>query len=175
MQFQRKLADQAILAEALRQDFFEKQAISEAELETAYQEISKMMSGKEYNSSHILVETKEQAENLIAQLNTGASFQQLAQAHSIDPGSSTNGGELGWANAQTFVPEFADAMTQLKQGQYTKTPVQSQFGYHVILLTETRDVTPPQLNEISDQLKENLIIRKWEEYIETLVAQAKVK
>lgn len=175
VQFQKKLANQAILAEALRKDFFENQTISDDELQSAYKEISKMMSGQEYKASHILVEEEDQAIELIKKLKDGEEFSKLAQENSIDPGSKTNGGDLGWANAQTFVPEFSNAMMTLEKGQYTNAPVKSEFGFHIIYLTDTRDVSPPPLEEVSEQLKENLIVRRWEEHVEKLVAEAKIK
>lgn len=175
VKYQTKLAQQAILAEALRQDFFSNQAIDDAEMQAAYDNISKMMSGSEYRASHILVEDEGEAKKLIKELDGGADFAALAKKHSKDPGSGANGGDLDWANPQAFVPEFSEAMVALEKGKYTKEPVQSQFGYHIILLTDVREMAPPPLDQISDQLRERMLSQKWEEYVQALTEKADIK
>lgn len=175
VKYQTKLAQQAILAEALRQDFFDKNAVDEAEMQAAYDNIAKMMSGNEYRASHILVEEEKSANDLIKELDGGANFAELAKKHSLDPGSGANGGDLDWANPQAFVPEFSEAMVALDKGKYTKKPVQSQFGYHIILLTDVREMSPPPLDQISDQLRERMLGQKWEEYVQGLTDQADIK
>jgi peptidyl-prolyl cis-trans isomerase C len=114
----------------------------------------------EVDARHILVKTQAQAEQIITELNHGANFAKLAEKDSIDPGAA-NGGELGWFTQDQMVPAFANAAFALKVGQYTKTPVQSQFGWHVILC-EGRRTAPPQSfddvkGQISQQLADNAI------------------
>ena len=87
---------------------------------------------KEYRARHILVETEEQAKDLIAQLNKGAKFDDLARKHSKDPALRENGGDLDWASQRTTLPEFSKALTQLERASTPPEPVKSQFGYHII-------------------------------------------
>ncbi|NJM31674.1 MAG: peptidylprolyl isomerase [Limnobacter sp.] len=175
VQYQMQMMNQAILSNALREDFLAKNEVSESDLQEAYNNIAKMMGGQEYHASHILVEKEEQAKALIDKLNKGASFAELAKANSKDPGSARNGGDLDWANPNSFVPEFSQAMVQLEKGKYTKQPVKSQFGYHIILVNDVRTSTPPALDTVKDQLKEGLLAQKWEKYQADLLSNAKVQ
>jgi len=104
---------------------------------------------------HILVQTQAQAQAIITQLNGGADFATLAQKDSIDPGAK-NGGELGWFSQDEMVPAFASAAFALQPGQYTKTPVQTQFGWHVILCEGKRTAPTPKLADVSDQIRQKL-------------------
>jgi peptidyl-prolyl cis-trans isomerase C len=109
----------------------------------------------EVDARHILVKTQAQAEQIITQLNHGANFAKLAEKDSIDPGAA-NGGELGWFTQDQMVPAFANAAFALKVGQYTKTPVQSQFGWHVILC-EGRRISPPQsFDQVKSQISQQI-------------------
>lgn len=108
----------------------------------------------EFNASHILVETEEEAEALIAELGEGADFAELAQERSIGP-SGPNGGELGWFTAGMMVPTFEEAVFALSVGEVS-APVETQFGWHVILLNDTRDQEPPALEEVRAELEDGL-------------------
>jgi peptidyl-prolyl cis-trans isomerase C len=119
---------------------------------------------------HILVKTEAQAKSIIEQLNHGASFAKLAQKDSIDPGAA-NGGELGWFAQTQMVPAFANAAFALKPGQYTKTPVQSQFGWHVILCEGRRTQPTPSLADVKDQISQDLA----QQAIKTTLADARSK
>ncbi len=110
---------------------------------------------QQVEARHILVKTKAQAEDIINQLNHGASFATLAQKYSIDPGAA-NGGELGWFSQNQMVPAFSNAAFALKPGQYTKTPVQTQFGWHVILCEGKRTAPPPSLDDVKSQISQEL-------------------
>ena len=110
---------------------------------------------EQVDARHILVKTKAEAEAIINQLNHGANFAALAEKDSIDPGAK-NGGELGWFTKDEMVPAFSDAAFALKPGQYTKTPVQSQFGWHVILLEGRRTAPAPALADVQDQIRQTL-------------------
>jgi peptidyl-prolyl cis-trans isomerase C len=107
------------------------------------------------DARHILVKTQAEAESIITQLNHGANFAKLAEKYSIDPGAS-NGGELGWFTQDQMVPVFANAAFALKPGEYTKTPVQSQFGWHVILCEGKRTAPPQSFDDVKDQIRQNL-------------------
>jgi peptidyl-prolyl cis-trans isomerase C len=170
-----QMMNQAILANALREDFYKNTQLTEQEVQSAYAEIAKMMGGTEFRASHILVEKEEDANKIIEQLGKGDKFEDLAKSKSKDPGSAANGGDLDWANPNSFVPEFSKAMVSLKKGEFSKVPVKSQFGYHVILLADTRQAIPPKLEEIRSRLEEKMINDKWEVYRGKLLSSAKIK
>jgi peptidyl-prolyl cis-trans isomerase C len=104
---------------------------------------------------HILVKTQAQAEAIIVQLNHGANFAKLAEKDSIDPGAA-NGGELGWFTQDQMVPAFANAAFALKPGEYTKAPVQTQFGWHVILCEGRRTAPPQSFDEAKGQISQQI-------------------
>ncbi len=110
---------------------------------------------EQVDARHILLKTQAEAQKIIEQLNHGANFAQLAQKDSIDPGAA-NGGELGWFSQNQMVPAFSNAAFALKPGTYTKTPVQSQFGWHVILSEGKRAAPTPALADVKDQISQDL-------------------
>jgi peptidyl-prolyl cis-trans isomerase C len=130
--------------------------VTEAAIEAEYKKDYANKPGPaQVEARHILVKTQAQAEAIIDQLNKGADFAKLATADSIDPGAK-NGGELGWFSQNEMVPAFANAAFALQPGQYTKTPVQTQFGWHVILCEGKRTAPPPALADVHDQIRQNL-------------------
>lgn len=175
VKFQMQMINQAVLANALRENYFQTAKPSDAEIKESYDKIASMISGNEFRASHILVETEDEAKKIIADLNNGGDFAALAKANSKDPGSAQNGGDLDWANPQAFVPEFSKAMVDLKKGEYTKEPVKSDFGYHIILLTDMRESAAPPLEQIKDQLVEKMMADKWEQYQADLLKKAKIQ
>lgn len=175
VKYQLEMMKGAIMMNALQENFFKTAKPTEQELQESYDKISKMISGTEYRASHILVESEDEAKEIIKSLNNGGDFAAMAKAKSKDPGSGANGGDLDWANPQAFVPEFSTAMVALGKGEFSKEPVKSQFGYHVILVTDIREQAPPPLEQIKDQLEERLLGQKWEEYQAALQAKAKIK
>jgi peptidyl-prolyl cis-trans isomerase C len=131
-------------------------AITDAAVQTAYQQNYAGKPGPaQVDARHILVKTQAQAQSIIDQLNHGANFAALATKYSIDPGAK-NGGELGWFSQDQMVPAFANAAFALQPGQYTKTPVQSQFGWHVILCEGKRTAPAPAFADVKDQIRQNL-------------------
>ncbi|HEY8097681.1 MAG TPA: peptidylprolyl isomerase, partial [Methylobacter sp.] len=131
--------------------------------------------GTEYKASHILVKTEEEAKKLIAELDKGADFAKLANKHSLDAKESQNGGDLGWFSAGQMVAPFSEAVAALEKGKYTKEPVKTQFGYHVILKEDSRALTPPPLEAVKEQLTPFLQRKKVQGMIEGLRKQAKVE
>ncbi len=131
-------------------------SVSPAAVQAAY---NKDYAGKpgpeQVDARHILVKTQAEAQAIIDQLNKGANFAALAKKDSIDPGAA-NGGELGWFSQDEMVPAFADAAFALQPGQYTKTPVQTQFGWHVILCEGKRPGPTPTLADVQDQIRQTL-------------------
>jgi len=169
---QAELARQAVLIRAFIQEHVRKNAVSEAQLKAEYDVIKAQFSGNEYKARHILVETEDEAKKIIADLKLGAKFEDLA-AKSKDPGSAARGGDLDWANPNSYVPEFSKAMMALKKGELTQNPVKSQFGYHVIRLDDTREAQFPPFADVKAQVLERLKQMRWAEYQKKLFDGAK--
>ncbi len=144
-----------ILMRALVRDEVNSNAVSEAEVRAEYDRLARQEADKEYKARHILVDTEEEAKDIIAKLEAGEDFESLAK-QSKDPGSAENGGDLDWNTPDTFVKEFGDAMVALEKGETTETPVKTQFGFHVIRLDDVRDAEPPPLAEVSPQIRQQL-------------------
>lgn len=128
----------------------------------------------EYNAAHILVETEEKANELKAQVEGGADFAELAKASSTDTGSGANGGDLGWFGLGMMVKPFEDAVVAAEIGKVAG-PVQSQFGWHIILVKETRVAAQPTLDDLRDELAAELEQKAIETHITDLMAAAKVE
>jgi len=130
---------------------------------------------KEYKARHILVETKEKAEAIIKELAAGGDFAKIATKESKDPGSGKNGGDLGWFSAQTMVKPFADAVAALQKGQTTQAPVQSEFGWHVIQLEDTRSPAAPAFDDVKQQVETLSQRKKLQAYLDELRKNAKIQ
>ena len=111
---------------------------------------------------------------MIAQLDKGANFSDLAKTKSIDRASAESGGDLVWLSAGQMVPQVSQAVTTLDKVKYTKTPARTQFVYHVVVLDDTRKVDPPSSDSIKDRLAELVLSQKIGEYLETLRKKAKI-
>jgi len=164
-----ELQSRAALAQAVASDFFSKNQATEAEIVAEYESQITMAPATQFKARHILVETQAAATDLITQLDDGADFAELAQANSIGP-TGPNGGDLGWFSPDQMVKPFSDAIAALDDGAYTSEPVQTQFGWHVILREESRENQPPTLESVHDVLKQNIEQTKFQEYLETLRA-----
>lgn len=147
---------------------------SEAEIQAEYEEQVAALPSEEYRARHILVPTAELAQELIEALDAGADFAALAETHSID-GSAAEGGDLGWFAPQQMVPPFAEAVAALEPGEYTREPVATQFGWHVIRLEDTRPLEPPSLDEVRPVIEEILQTQRLRDYIEELRADARIE
>ncbi len=170
-----ELARQTILIRQLFADFQEKNPVTDADIKAEYDKFVAANGGKEYRARHILVETEAQANAVIASLKKGAKFEDLAKKQSKDPGSGANGGDLDWAAPGNFVKEFSDAMVALKKGQYTQTPVKSQFGFHVIRLDDEREAQLPKLDEVKPQIAQQLQQQRLANFQQEMRAKAKVE
>ncbi|ADC62273.1 peptidylprolyl isomerase [Allochromatium vinosum] len=124
---------------------------SEKELKDAYDRIKEQATRTEYKARHILLKSEDEAKKLIKQLDKGAKFEELAKKHSEGP-TGKDGGDLGWFDPAQMVAPFAEAVTKLEPGSYTKEPVQTQFGWHIIELQETRKAEPPAFEDAKPQL-----------------------
>ena len=170
---QMELARQAILIGLLSQDLDKTAKISDADVQKEYDKFKAQASGTEYKVRHILVEKEDEAKAVLAQLKAGAKFEDLAKKSSKDPGSAQNGGELDFAAPSSYVPEFSQAMVALKKGEYTETPVKTQFGYHIIKLEDTRTAQFPPLAEVKGQIQQRLAQQKAAAFRDELRAKAK--
>jgi peptidyl-prolyl cis-trans isomerase C len=157
-----------ILADAAAQKYVKANEPSDAELQAAYDAATDKT---EYHASHILVPTKEKAEALIKKLKGGAKFEDLAKTESTD-NSKTNGGDLGWFTTAKMVKPFGDAVKGLKKGDFTAEPVQTQYGWHIIKLQDTRDAP---LDQMKAQLSNPIMQKKFQTYIDGLKKTAKIE
>ena len=149
--------------------------VSQADVQSAYDEAAKEFKPqKEFNASHILVATEDEAKAIEAQLKDGGDFAAIAKEKSTDPGSGAQGGSLGWFGAGQMVPEFQAAVEALTPGQVSE-PVKSQFGWHVIRLDEVRDTAFPPLAEVKDQIENQVRQQKLEAEVAALRAKAAIE
>ena len=171
---QAETAREALFIRAFIQEFVKKNPISDDQLKADYDKIKTQMGSTEYKANHILVAKEDEAKAIIENLKKGAKFTELAK-QSIDPGSKDNGGDLGWASAGNFVKPFADALTALDKGKYTETPIKSDFGYHVILLDDTRPLNAPAFEELKPRLLQQAQSQQITKMVDGLRAKAKVE
>lgn len=156
-------------------DYIKKHPITDAEIQSEYDKAKAAAKGDEYHASHILVKTEAEAKKLIADLGKKAKFADLAKKYSLDPGSAKNGGDLNWSTPNAFVKEFADALQGLKKGEITKTPVKTQFGYHIIKLNDTRPMKIPPLADVKGEVQKQLQQKRIRDAITAARAAAKVE
>ena len=164
-----ELQGRAVLAQAVAADYLSNHPATDAEIFAAYEEQMTSAPSLQFKARHILVETQAAAADLISQLNEGADFAELAKTHSTGP-TGPNGGDLGWFAPDQMVKPFSDAVAGLEDGAHTADPVQTQFGWHVILREESRENTPPTLESVRDVIKQQLEQMKFASYLETLRA-----
>lgn len=153
-----------------------KDSVTDAKVKERYEAFAKDFKPEEQiQARHILVKTEDEAKAIIAQLKGGADFAALAKDKSTDPGSKASGGDLGWFTKEEMVPEFSEAAFKLQKGQYTDTPVKSQFGYHVIQLEDRRTQPMPTFDEAKDQIKQVLQRELVDQKIKELAQGAKIE
>ncbi len=164
------------LAKVYLEDYVKNHPVSEAEIQAEYDKArAAATSAKEYHARHILVKTEAEAKKVLAELGKKAKFDVLAKKYSKDPGSAKNGGDLNWADPGAYVKEFSTAMTSLKKGEITKTPVKTQFGYHIIQLVDTRPTQIPPLNEVRSDIQKQLQQKRAREAIAAVRESAKIE
>jgi peptidyl-prolyl cis-trans isomerase C len=163
-----EVARQSILIGELFEAHLRNNPVTDEVARAEYDRIKAQEGGTEYRARHILVEKEDEAKALIAQIKGGASFEELAKKHSKDPGSGNRGGDLDFAKAESYVPEFGQAMARLKKGEMTDAPVKSQFGWHIIRLEESREAQFPGFDEVKDQVKRSLGQKRMQDYQESL-------
>lgn len=146
-----------ILSAAALQEFGEQAQPSEDELKKAYDGFVEQAKRTEYKARHILLDEQEKANDIIKQLSKkkGKNFVELAEKNSLGP-TAEKGGDLGWFDSRQMVKPFADVVSEMEVGTFTTEPVQTQFGWHVILLEETREAEAPSFEDVKPQLEASL-------------------
>ena len=162
-----ELQERALLFNAFATEFLANSQPTEQEIFNVYTEQVALTPPKEFKARHILLETQAAAIALIEDLQGGADFVELAKANSTGP-SAPSGGDLGWFTAQAMVAPFSSAVATLDDGAFTETPVQTQFGWHVILREESRDSAPPPLDSVRDVIVQRIGQQKFQEFLDGL-------
>lgn len=172
-----ELARQGILVRALMSDYLKKNPVTEAEVKAEYETLKKQEAGKqEYKVRHILVEEEADAKKILADLKgKKTSFEEAAKTHSIDTGSGQRGGDLGWSSSQNYVPTFAQAVEAQKKGELSAAPVQSEFGWHIVQVDDTRTMQFPEFDEVKAQIEDMMRQTKLSQYQESLFKAADIK
>ena len=164
------LSAQTVLVRAYMADYLKAHPVPDDLLRKEYDNIKKQMGDKEYKVRHILVEKEDEAKDIIASLQKGEKFEKLAE-RSKDTGSKATGGDLDWNAPSNFVKPFADVMVTLQKGKFTTTPVQTQFGWHVIQLDDIREAKIPGFDEVKPQLAQRLQGQIVDKYLRDLRAK----
>lgn len=166
-----ELQKRGVLAQAFARDFFAESSVSEEEIQAEYAEQVEQAPPLQFKARHILVPTQGVASNIIERLDEGADFQELAAEKSTDS-SAQEGGDIGWFSPDQMVEPFSQAVAQLDDGDYTEEPVQSQFGWHVILREDSRETEAPPMESVRDQLTQSVQQKKFQAHLESLRAEA---
>ena len=162
-----------ILEQAGAEQYLKDKKPTDTERQAEYDAQVMLMPKTQYHARHILVATQDQAQKVIDQLKKGAKFEDLAKKDSTDA-SKNQGGDLGWFSPANMVKPFADAVTTLKKGEYTQTPVQTQYGWHVIQLIDTRETPVPPLDQVKDRVDQLVENKKFRAYQDELMKSAKI-
>lgn len=171
-----ELIRQSVLVDAFVQDYLKNNPVSEDALKAEYEKLKTQSAGTEYKARHILVDKEADAKDIIAKLNKNPkAFEALAKEKSKDPGSKTNGGDLGWFDPSGMVPEFGAAVSKLAKGKFTEEPVKTQFGYHVILLEDSRPKPVPPLDQLKPSLMRQLQEQNLQKVFDDMKAKAKIE
>jgi peptidyl-prolyl cis-trans isomerase C len=163
-----------ILADAESQKYLKDKEPTDAELHAEYDTAVAALDKTEYHARHILVPTKEAGEAAIKKIKGGAKFEDVAKAESTDT-SKASGGDLGWFTLARMAKPFSDSVKTLKKGEMTQEPVQTQFGWHVIKLEDTRDSPPPPFEQVKQQVASGVMQKKLAAYVDTLKKTAKIE
>lgn len=169
-----EMARQGILIASYINEWAQANPITDAQMRTEFDRRVADMSGTEYKVRHVQTLTDADAQAVIAKLQNGAKFADLAK-DSIDAGSRDNGGEIGWVSPKGLPQPFGDAVAKLEKGKFTTVPVQTPYGFHVIMLDETRKAVPPSFEEKKNELRQYLEQQALNTHIKALLAKAKVE
>jgi peptidyl-prolyl cis-trans isomerase C len=163
-----------VLEQAMQEHYLKDRKATDQELRAEYETQLAGMPKTEYHARHILTANEADAQKAIDRLDKGEKFDALAKELSMDS-TKNNGGDLGWFPPNRMVPAFSGAVVALKPGEYTHKPVQTQFGFHVIQLMETREVTPPPFDQVRQRLEQIVQAKKFRAYTDELMHNAKVE
>ncbi len=156
------------------QDFIKKNPISESEIRIGYDEYKIAYGEKEYSARHILIKTEAEGKEIIEQLSKGGDFSNIAKEKSLDSGSNKKGGDLGWFSLASMVKPFGEAVASLQNGSISNKPVQTQFGWHVIKLINSRPAQPLTYDKVKDGIQKNLQQRNLGKMMAELLAKASI-
>ena len=162
-----------LLGQALGEHYLKDKKPTDAEVHADYEAYVAAAPKLEYHARHILVATEPFAEKLVQRLEHGEKFEDLAKAESMDP-SKSNGGDLSWIRPEQVPPEFMKAVAALKPGEYSKTPVQTPFGWHIVQLVETRPLAPQSFDDRKQRIQQELERKKFKDYVDDLMRTAKI-
>jgi len=172
---QLEMARLSIMANSFVRDYMKTATVTDDALKAEYDKFKASQGGNEYKARHILVGTEAEAKDIIAKISKDPkAFEALAKSKSKDPGSKDKGGDLGWFNPHNMVPEFGNAVAKLEKGKFTAEPVKSQFGYHVIMLDDTRPLAVPSLEEVKAGLTQQLQQQNLKKMLDDMKAKAKI-
>jgi peptidyl-prolyl cis-trans isomerase C len=177
-QTQLDLAKQQIILAVLIEDLSKKLTPTDADVRKEYERVKAERggdAGKQYKSRHILVKDEDAAKQIIADLDAGGDFAAIAKEKSEDTGTKEEGGELDWAEAESYVQPFGEALKALKKGERTKEPVKTSYGYHIIELEDVKSVPFPEFDLVKVQIQQQLATKVRDDYIADLRAKAKVQ
>ena len=166
-----ELQERAIIAHAFATKFLTENEVTDEEIAAEYDIQATEAPPSQFKARHILVPTQSEAIDLIAQLDSGSDFATLALNSSTGP-SAKDGGALPWFSPNQMVKPFSDAVAALEDGKYTSEPVQTEFGWHVILREESRANEPPPLESIREDIKQNVSQKKFQAHLDMLRADA---
>lgn len=169
-----QMATMQVLAEVQINNYLASQPVTDEELKAAYDEKFGPDKLTEFKARHILVKDEQEAKDLIKALDEGKDFAELAKEKSLDP-SKSNGGDLGWIGRGQVVESFGDAMSTQEKGKHSTTPVQTQFGWHIILVEESRPQVPPKMEDVKQQFLTMIQQQRLSAYIEGLRKTAKIE
>ena len=163
-----------LITQALIENTLENSPVTDNEIQAIYDEQYAGKTKQEFKARHILVKTEDEAKALIKQLDGGADFAQLAKEKSTGPSSSA-GGDLGWFEKDMMVKPFAEAVASMSNGTYSSSPVKTQFGWHIILREDAKDLGAVELAQVKDDITSSLRTQKLRALINKLREKAKVE
>ena len=172
---QAELSTQELIYTLYLQRYIVNNPVKNDEVKSEYEIFINNFDDREFKASHILLKTKTQAQKIIAKLEENDNFYTLAKESSMDESSKDNGGDLGWFEKRDMLEIIYDEVSKLKKGEFTKSPIQTQFGWHVIKLNDTREAPLPSFDEKKTELKTTLQKRKLKQHLDELRNQAKIK
>jgi peptidyl-prolyl cis-trans isomerase C len=162
-----------VLQQTMEERYLKDKQPTEQELRAEYEKQVGALPKLEYHARHILVATEPFATGVVQNLEKGAKFEDVAKKESMDS-SKDNGGDLGWFTPDRMDKSFADAVVALKPGEFTHKPVQTQYGWHVIQLIDTRPLSPPPFDQVKQRLAQVVQAKKFKAYTDDLISKAKI-